>query len=151
MSLRNAFLRNWISPHNAMLALLILLMFAGVTALYPQFASGENLRDALDDTAILILLALGQMLVIITRGIDLSVAANVALTGMCVALLNHSHPELGMWIIVLLSIGIGALLGLINGLLVWQVNIPPIVVTLGTMARSWRRLPDFRRQVGHQR
>ncbi len=134
MSLRNAFLRNWISPHNAMLALLILLMFAGVTALYPQFASGENLRDALDDTAILILLALGQMLVIITRGIDLSVAANVALTGMCVALLNQAYPELGMWIIVLLSIGIGALLGFINGLLVWQVNIPPIVVTLGTMA-----------------
>jgi rhamnose transport system permease protein len=123
-----------LNPHNAMLAVLTLLLFAGITALYPQFASPANLRDSLDDTAILILLALGQMLVILTRGIDLSVAANVAFTGMAVALLNQHHPGIDIAVLLLLSVVIGAALGLLNGLLVWQVSIPPIVVTLGTMA-----------------
>jgi rhamnose transport system permease protein len=122
------------NPHNAMLAVLTLLLFAGITAQYPQFASPANLRDSLDDTAILILLALGQMLVILTRGIDLSVAANVAFTGMAVALLNQHHPGIDITVLLLLSIVIGAVLGVLNGLLVWQVGIPPIVVTLGTMA-----------------
>ena len=45
-----------------------------------------------NDTAILIILALGQMMVLLTKGIDLSMAANLALTGMIVALLNAHYP-----------------------------------------------------------
>jgi rhamnose transport system permease protein len=131
---RTTLLPRYIDRHAALLAALTLLLFGAVTLAYPQFASAANLRDSLDDTAILILLALGQMLVILTRGIDLSVAANVALSGLCVAMLNKADPGLSMAVVLLLAFGIGALLGFINGLLVWQVGIPSIVVTLGTMA-----------------
>ena len=126
--------RNPLRSHEAILALLTLLLFAGAALFYPQFGTADSVLDSLDDTAILILLAIGQMLVILTRGIDLSVAANVALTGMCVALINHAAPGTPMILIVLIAMGIGAVLGAINGALVWQVGIPPIVVTLGTMA-----------------
>jgi rhamnose transport system permease protein len=79
------------------------------------------------------ILAIGQMMVILTRCIDLSVAANLALTGMIVAMLNVSMPDLPIPLIVLLSVLIGMVMGMINGLLVWKLALPSIVVTLGTM------------------
>jgi rhamnose transport system permease protein len=128
----------WTRPggvrHNAGLALLTVVLFVAVAARYRQFASAAALRDCFDDTSILILLALGQMLVMLTRAIDLSVAATVALTGMCVALINQASPEVAVPWLVLSAAVLGALLGAVNGLLVWQLQIPPIVVTLGTLA-----------------
>jgi rhamnose transport system permease protein len=120
--------------HNAGLALLTAILFVAVAGRYRQFASATALRDCFDDTSILILLALGQMLVMLTRAIDLSVAATVALTGMCVALINQAMPGVAVPWLVLSAALLGAALGAVNGLLVWQLQIPPIVVTLGTLA-----------------
>jgi rhamnose transport system permease protein len=88
----------------------------------------------LDDTAILIMLALGQMLVIMGRGIDLSIAANLAVCGMMAALFNRAWPGMGVTPVLALSLIAGGLLGACNGLLVWKLRLPPIVVTLGTMS-----------------
>jgi rhamnose transport system permease protein len=115
-------------------ALLTLALLVAVSVAFPSFAAPSNLADVFDDTSILILLALGQMLVILTRGIDLSVAANLALSGMIVALLNRSYPELSVVFLVGVAIFSGVALGAFNGLLVWKLRLPPIVVTLGTMS-----------------
>ena len=126
--------QNSAARRDLALGFIVLLLFGLVTAAFPQFARPGNLGEVLDDSAILILLALGQMLVILTRGIDLSIAANLALTGMLVALFNKNYPEAGVVPVLLMSIGSGALLGLLNGTLVWRLKLPPIVVTLGTMS-----------------
>jgi len=83
---------------------------------------------------ILIILALGQMMVLLTKGIDLSMAANLALTGMIVALLNAHYPGIPVVALLALATLLGLLMGMINGLLVWRLGIPAIVVTLGTMS-----------------
>ena len=127
-------LRRLRHSRDAGLALLTALLLLALAARFSAFRDVASLAGLFDDTAILILLALGQMLVIVTRGIDLSVAANVALSGMAVALLNHAHPALPVPLLVLLATLLGLLLGLCNGLLVWRLGMPPIVVTLGTMA-----------------
>lgn len=119
---------------DAGLALLTVLLFAAVTLALPQFAGWRNVKSILDDTAILMLLALGEMLVILTRCIDLSLAANLALSGMTVALFNHAHPAAPMPVVLLLAVAVGAALGMMNGLLVWLLRIPAIVATLGTLA-----------------
>jgi rhamnose transport system permease protein len=119
---------------DAGLLLLTLLLTGAVGTRFPHFVTPASLKSLLDDTSILILLALAQMPVILTRSIDLSVAANLALTGMCVALLNHAFPDVGIPTIIILSIAIGAALGAVNGLLVWLLEVPPIVATLGTLA-----------------
>jgi rhamnose transport system permease protein len=119
---------------DAGLLLLTVLLFAAVTLALPQFAGWRNVKSIVDDTAILILLALGEMLVILTRCIDLSLAANLALSGMTVALFNHAHPQAGMPIVLLLAAAVGTALGMMNGLLVWLLKIPAIVATLGTLA-----------------
>ncbi|MEM7487768.1 MAG: ABC transporter permease [Pseudomonadota bacterium] len=115
------------------LILAIGALLALVAARFPAFVAPGNLANVLNDTAPLILLALGQTVVILTRCIDLSVAANLALTGMAAAMLNVAFPGLPVPVIVLGAVLMGAALGAINGLLVWKLAIPPIVVTLGTL------------------
>jgi rhamnose transport system permease protein len=116
------------------LALLTSLLVAAVTWEFPGFAAPHNLAGVFDDTAILIMLALGQMLVILVRGVDLSVAANLALCGMLAALFSRAYPGAGVWPVLLLSLAAGGSLGAFNGVLVWKLRLPPIVVTLGTMS-----------------
>lgn len=119
---------------EALLAAVILLMIAAIGSRVPSFVSPGNLAEIFNDTSILIILALGQMMVLLTKGIDLSMAANLALTGMIVALLNFQHPEIPVWALMLLATVCGLVMGIINGLLVWKLGIPAIVVTLGTMS-----------------
>lgn len=122
-----------LARREALLVLACALLLAAITARFPAFAEPANLAAVFNDTAILIVLALGQSAVILTRSIDLSVAANLALTGMIVAMLNAAHPDVPVPALVLLAALIGLGLGAINGLFVWKLDIPPIVVTLGTL------------------
>ena len=117
--------------------LLLLAAIAVLVALialrFPAFVTVANLAGVYNDTSILVILALGQMAVILTRCIDLSMAANLALCGMVAAMLNAAFPGLPIPLIILAAMALGALLGTINGALVWKLDIPPIVVTLGTL------------------
>lgn len=116
-----------------LLALIIVVMIAGFSTRASNFATPGNLATIFNDTSILIILALGQMTVILTKSIDLSVAANLAFTGMAVAMLDAAYPGLPLALLIVIAVGIGAALGAINGFLVWLLQIPPIVVTLGTL------------------
>jgi rhamnose transport system permease protein len=118
---------------EAALAIAILALTLLIAARFPGFVHPANLASVFNDTAILIMLALGQMAVILTRCIDLSMAANLALSGMVVAMLNAAVPDIPIPALIVLAMLLGAALGAINGLLVWQLTIPPIVVTLGTL------------------
>jgi len=111
----------------------ILVLMGLISTRFAGFVAPANLANVFNDTAPLIILALGQMVVILTRCIDLSMAANLALTGMVVAMLNVAMPGLPIPFIIAIAILLGAFMGAINGLLVWKLAIPPIVVTLGTM------------------
>lgn len=120
--------------HEVLLGLIVALMVAAIALRAPGFAAPGNLAGIFNDTAILIILALGQMAVIVTRSIDLSVAANLALTGMVAAMLNAAYPGIPVPLLMLLCAALGLGLGAINGVLVWKLGIPSIVVTLGTMS-----------------
>ncbi|WP_417689201.1 ABC transporter permease [Roseibium sp.] len=125
--------KSFMKSREAILGAAILVLTLAIATRFPAFVAPANLANVFNDTAPLIILALGQMAVILTRCIDLSVAANLALTGMVVAMLNTIAPDLPIPLILALAIALGALMGLVNGLLVWKLDIPPIVVTLGTM------------------
>lgn len=126
---------NWLLKHReAALGIIITLMIGGIGAYAPAFVSVDNIVRVLNDTSILAMLALAQMMVILTRGIDLSTASNLALSGMISASLAQSYPELPVVAFIALAIATGFVLGLINGGLISFFGIPPIVVTLGTLA-----------------
>ncbi|MGN6450872.1 MAG: ABC transporter permease [Brucella intermedia] len=126
-------MKQLLKQRELLLLVIIALMVGLFASRAPGFASAGTLANIFNDTSILIIIALGQMAVILTKSIDLSVAANLAFTGMAVAMLNATYPGLPLVLLIVLAIGIGALLGAINGILVWKLNIPAIVVTLGTL------------------
>ena len=115
------------------LGLAILALIVLVTLRFPRFAQPGNLLTIFNDTSILMMLALGQMVVILTRSIDLSMASNLALTGMVVAMVNAAFPGVPIPLLIAGCVVVGGALGAFNGILVWKLNIPPIVVTLGTL------------------
>ncbi len=102
-----------------------------VGALNHDFLGAQNLRFMLLNSVVLSLVALGQTLVIAMRGIDLSVAPVLGLSAMVCGLLAQTHG-LPLSLALPLALGMGLVLGSINGLLVAALDIPPIVVTLGT-------------------
>ena len=126
-------LKQILASREALLMGAIIVLLGLVATRFPSFITPVNLASVFNDTSPLILLAIGQMIVILTKCIDLSVAANLALTGMVVAMINVVAPDVPVVVIMIVAIGLGTLMGAFNGILVWKLDIPPIVVTLGTM------------------
>ena len=119
---------------DAALALIILALVGAIGLRAPVFVTPESLVGVLTDTSFLFMLTLAQMAVILTRGIDLSVAANLALTGMIAALVSRALPGLPVIGVIALALALGAALGALNGVFIAFVGIPPIVMTLGTLS-----------------
>lgn len=111
------------------IALLIACVFFAFTT--ERFFSGENLSLILQQVTVVGVIAIGQTLIILTAGIDLSCGMVMALGSI---VMTKFAVELGLPvpIAVLCGIGVTALFGLLNGLLVTKVRLPPFIVTLGT-------------------
>ena len=119
---------------DLLLAAIVGAMVASIGFITPSFVAPRSLVGLFNDSAILIMVVLGQMTVILTRCIDLSVGANIALTAVLVSLMNAAFSEVPVPILMLVAAGIGLALGAFNGTMVWLAGIPPIVVTLGTLS-----------------
>jgi rhamnose transport system permease protein len=95
--------------------------------------SADGWRNFLVNPSILVLLAVGQAVVIITRNVDLSVGSVMALTAYLTGRLFIDQPNLPVIAVFAACIAFGAVLGLINGVLVAYGKVPALVITLGTL------------------
>lgn len=127
-------LQQLIKRRETTLAIIIVMFMILISFRYPRFASPENIYDVLNDTAVLILAATAQFLILLTGGIDLSISSIMALVGMLVSMLNMQLPDLPIPLVLLITLILGFVFGSINGLLVGFLRIPPIITTLGTIA-----------------
>lgn len=127
-------LLNRLKQREPLLAVMVVALVLLVGLRAPVFLSPRSLANLLTDSTLLVMLALTQMLVIVTRGIDLSVASILALAGMVAAMLAAAFPALPLPVIMLAASVTGLVLGLLNGWLIGYLALPPIVVTLGTMS-----------------
>jgi rhamnose transport system permease protein len=114
-----------------LLALVLLVAFTAASN--DQFLSAQSLRDVLLSAAILVVLAAGQTVVVVTRNIDLSVGSVLGLTAFATGKLFVASPEAPIVLALLAGIGLGALCGLVNGALVAGAGVPALVITLGTL------------------
>jgi ribose transport system permease protein len=114
----------------------LLILFALVVALSmlsPVFATPRNLSNILAQTAVITVVAMGQHLVILTRGIDLSVGSNLALASVVGALWFHAGGSAAG--VILVMIASGALVGFVNGAVYVFGRLPhPFIITLATLS-----------------
>lgn len=96
-----------------------------------RFLSSSNLYDLLRETAILMMVSIGMMMVILTGGIDLSLGSTMGLAGMLCALTLRDHKNIPLIGIVLLAMVIGLMAGMLNGFVVAHLKIFPLIGTLG--------------------
>jgi len=114
--------------------LIILVLVAAVGLRSPSFLTVANFRDILLNISILVIVALAQSMVIITKGIDLSVSANIGLTAMMVSFMIKQYPDFSPVAVVLLGMALGSVLGIFNSLIIAFGKVPPIIATLGTLS-----------------
>jgi ribose transport system permease protein len=123
-------------PASLQLAPLVALLFVALLLGWrvPQFWSRENLLSIGVQSAVILILAIAQTLVIIAGGIDLSVGSVVALSGTVAALfMSREVPPLAA---SLLGLAAGAGVGLFNGAVIAGARMPPFIVTLGTLGMA---------------
>ncbi|MFK4729652.1 ABC transporter permease [Agromyces mediolanus] len=112
----------------------LVLVVIAATTMNPSFLfSSDGWRDLLLTPSILVLVAAGQAIVIITRNVDLSVGSVMGLSAYLTGRLFIDVPGLPIPVVVLLAVLFGAFLGLVNGSLVAFARVPAMVITLGTL------------------
>ncbi len=112
---------------------LALVIIAATTNNSNFLFSPDGWRDLLLTPSILVLVAVGQAIVLITRNVDLSVGSVMGLTAYLTGRLFIDVPGIPITIVVVAAVVFGALLGLINGALVAFAKVPAMVITLGTL------------------
>ncbi|MEZ0447075.1 ABC transporter permease [Cellulomonas sp. ICMP 17802] len=116
------------------IAIVLVVVIAAATIKTDTFLFSPNSwRDLLVTPSILILLAVGQAVVIITRNVDLSVGSVLALTAYLSGRIFVANPSIPIVVVFLVAMAAGAGLGLINGVLVAFGKVPALVITLGTL------------------
>ncbi|HTP27092.1 MAG TPA: ABC transporter permease [Anaeromyxobacteraceae bacterium] len=124
---RSLFAKPEVSVGMALIALCVVM-----TAASPYFLTVRNILNILRQFSLIAILAVGEGLIIITAGIDLSVGALVGMTACVGAWAAQAGAPPGLTLLVIL--GSGTLAGLVNGLLVTRVGIAPFIATLGMMS-----------------
>jgi ribose transport system permease protein len=111
--------------------IVLLILFGAMTLASSEFLTGDNMANLARQVAVFGIIAVGQLLVILTAGIDLSVGSVLGLTGCITAeLLVHGW---GIVPAILVGMAVGAGIGMFNGALVAYVKLPPFIVTLGML------------------
>ncbi|HEX9087795.1 MAG TPA: ABC transporter permease [Arthrobacter sp.] len=111
------------------LVLLVLVTYL----INPLFLTPQGIKDLLLNATIVMILAVGQTLLIITRNIDLSVGSMLGLVAFGTGSIFAAMPDLPIAAVFVIGMAFGALLGAINGLLVTAAKVPALVITLGTL------------------
>jgi ribose transport system permease protein len=111
--------------------IVLLILFGGLTYFVDDFMTGANMENLSRQVAVYGIIAVGQLLVILTAGIDLSVGSVIGLTGcMTAELIVHGT---GVPVAILAGLAAGAAIGVFNGVLVAHGKLPPFIVTLGML------------------
>lgn len=130
-------LRRILRPEQIRELILVLLIFTAVLFFGSQIENYYQPRTftrIASSVAILVVVAVGQTLVVLMRNIDLSVGSIVGFTAYFVGRVIVNNPDLSPLNIVLLSLLMGGVLGLINGVIIAYGRVPAIITTLGTLA-----------------
>jgi rhamnose transport system permease protein len=127
-------LRRLVRTRETGILVALIVVVAAATIVNPTFLfSTDGWRDFLLTPTILILLAVGEAIVIITRNVDLSVGSIVGLTAYLTGQLFINVHGIAVPVVFLAGLAAGAVLGLVNGVLVAYAKVPALVITLGTL------------------
>ena len=113
--------------------LAFLALCLNLTIMTDKFLDSQNLLNVLQQISINFVIAIGMTFVIISGGIDLSVGSNIALSGLLMAILMKNF-NVGVFPTILICFLFSGLVGLLNGVMIAYLDLPPFIATLGMMS-----------------
>ncbi|WP_018181838.1 ABC transporter permease [Kaistia granuli] len=115
--------------------LVMLVLFVVVVGLIqPRFLSTETLRIVLLAVPLILVAAMGQMMVLVSRNVDLSIGSILGFSAIAAGMVFRDYPDLPLAVGFAVGVLSGAALGFVNGLVVTLFKLPSIIVTLGTLS-----------------
>lgn len=127
-----SFLRRLFQSREAGVFLALVLLVVAMRFLTPYFWKTDNVFNVLRGMSTIGIMAIGQTMIIITGGIDLSVGSVLAASSMMAA--RMMFVGVPAWIAVLIGLGFGTLLGAVNGLIITKLGVNPFITTLGMLS-----------------
>ncbi len=123
----------WLKRHETLLAIILAIALVGLGAFNERFLTLDNLLNQGRLMTEIGLIALPMTFVIVTGGIDLSVGAVV---GLCAIMLGYSWKAFGfpLPLAIVFALFVGGLAGLVNGLVITRLKVPPLIMTIATLA-----------------
>lgn len=131
----DSFIKRAVSRKETIALFGALIIFAAFSMASPNFLTVYNVMSILRQVSINAILAVGMTFVIISGGIDLSVSAIVSLSG-TVAAISMANWNFGTLGGIIVGLACGAAVGLINGICIAKLDVPPIIATLGTQTAA---------------
>ena len=130
---KKSFMKKLTGSREALLAVILILLFAVITVISPSFLTFRSLTDMLKNNAVTMVMALGMLLVMLVGGIDISIMSTLAFAGMSIGMLlkNKQISSTFLAFVIAMAIGIGC--GLLVGLVISRADVPPIIATMGFM------------------
>lgn len=117
------------------IALIFVVLFCAAVGLKePRFFGSQSIESVLLWMPIFLVAGIGQLLVILSGGIDISIGSILGFAGIGTGLIMRDHPTVAVPLILLAGLGMGLALGALNASLIALVRIPPLIVTIGTLA-----------------
>ena len=121
-------------PTLVVLAVTIVVVFAGFSISRPDILSVENIRNIGQQTAVIVVISVAMTLVILGRGLDISPGSTVALTGVLGALMLQDGVSTPIALVAVVLAGAGV--GLVNGIMIGGFGVSPFMATLATLASA---------------
>lgn len=118
---------------EALLAVILVLLFVIVSAIQPSFFSFKSVSDLLKNNAVTMVMALGMLCVMLVGGIDISIMSTLALSGMAIGMLLKYEVISGTVLPFIIALAIGTACGVVVGIIISRADVPPIICTMGCM------------------
>ena len=118
---------------EALLAIVLIVLFVIITAINPSFLTPKSLMDMLKNNAVTMVMSLGMLCVMLVGGIDISIMSTLALSGMSIGMLLKYEHISSTALAFVIALAIGVVCGAVVGLIISRADVPPIIATMGFM------------------
>ena len=130
---KKSVLKKITGSREALLAVILILLFVIVTIISPSFLTPESIMDMLKNNAVTMVMALGMLCVMLVGGIDISIMSTLALSGMSIGMLWKYEHISNTFLTFVIALAIGTVCGFLVGLVISRADVPPIIATMGFM------------------
>ena len=130
---KKSVLKKITGSREALLAVILILLFVIVTIISPSFVTPKSIMDMLKNNAVTMVMALGMLCVMLVGGIDISIMSTLALSGMSIGMLWKYEHISNTFLTFVIALAIGTVCGFLVGLVISRADVPPIIATMGFM------------------